>query len=192
MVALYFICVDKIYILDQIEHHLPKVWVKKIGSHLRDLIQTLGGYLKAEATLVLISFIISLIGLYILQFTGFNISYPLLMALFIGFVDALPILGSGTAMIPWAVISGINGDINLAIAILVLWIIMCIVRQFAEPRVVSHHIGIHPIFTLIAMYTGFKLIGVLGMFIGPIVLIILKNIFATMIDKGVGKAIFDR
>lgn len=92
VVALYFICVDKIYILDQIEYHLPKVWVKKIRVHLKDLIDSLGGYLKAEATLILVSFIVSLIGLYILEFSGFNIQYPLLMALFIGFVDALPIL----------------------------------------------------------------------------------------------------
>ena len=88
VVALYFICVDKIYIIDQIEHHVPNLWVKKIGNHLRDLIKTLGGYLKAEATLVLVSFIISLVGLYILEFLKFNIQYPLLMALFIGFVDA--------------------------------------------------------------------------------------------------------
>ena len=92
VIALYFICVDKIYILDQIEHHLPKLWVKKISIHLKELIQTLGGYLKAEATLILVSFIISLIGLYILQIVKFNIQYPLLIALFIGFVDALPIL----------------------------------------------------------------------------------------------------
>ncbi len=92
VVALYFICVDKIYILDQIEYHLPKVWVKKIRVHLNDLIDSLGGYLKAEATLILVSFIVSLIGLYILEFSGFNVQYPLLMALFIGFVDALPIL----------------------------------------------------------------------------------------------------
>ena len=92
VVALYFICVDKIYILDQIEYHLPKVWVKKIRVHLKDLIDSLGGYLKAEATLSLVSFIVSLIGLYILEFSGFNVQYPLLMALFIGFVDALPIL----------------------------------------------------------------------------------------------------
>ena len=192
VVALYFICVDKIYILDQIEHHLPKVWVKKIGSHLRDLIQTLGGYLKAEATLVLISFIISLIGLYILQFTGFNISYPLLMALFIGFVDALPILGSGTVMVPWAAISAINGDFNLGIAIIVLLIIMSVARQVLEPKLVSKNIGVHPIFTLIAMYTGFKIMGIMGLLIGPIVLIIFKNIFASLIDKGVFKTIFDR
>ena len=92
VVALYFICVDKIYILDQIEYHLPKVWVKKIRVHLKDLIDSLGVYLKAEATLILVSFIVSLIGLYILEFSGFNVQYPLLMALFIGFVDALPIL----------------------------------------------------------------------------------------------------
>ena len=192
VIALYFICVDKIYIIDQIEHHMPKIWVKKIWVHSKELIETLGGYLKAEVSLVLISFIISLIGLYILQFSGFNIKYPLLMALAIGFVDALPILGSGSFMIPWAIISALNGDINLGIAIIVLLIIMSIVRQVLEPKLVSKNIGIHPIFTLIAMYTGFKLIGVIGLLIGPIVLIIVKNIFSNLIDRGVFKTIFDR
>lgn len=191
-IALYFICVDKIYILDQIEHHLPKVWVRKMGRHMHDLIQTLGGYLKAEATLILVSFVISLVGLYILEFTGFNIQYPLLMALFIGFVDALPILGSGTVMIPWSIICAINGEINLGIAILILLIIMSIARQVLEPKLVSKNIGVHPIFTLIAMYTGFKFIGIMGLLIGPIVLIIFKNIFASLIDQGVFKTLFDK
>ncbi len=192
ILALYFICVDKIYILDQIEYHLPKIWVKRLSNHLKDLIQTLGGYLKAEATLILVSFIISLVGLYVLSFLNFNIQYPLLMALFIGFVDALPILGSGTVMVPWAIISGLNGDLSLGIAILTLFIIMSIVRQFLEPKLVSKNIGVHPIFTLIAMYTGFKITGVIGLLLGPIVLIIIKNIFANLIDKGVFKAIFDK
>lgn len=192
VIALYFICVDKIYILDQIEHHLPRLWVKKISVHLKELIQTLGGYLKAEATLILVSFIISLIGLYILQIVGFNIQYPLLMALFIGFVDALPILGSGTVMIPWAIICALNGDINLGIAIIVLLIIMSVVRQVLEPKLVSKNIGVHPIFTLIAMYTGFKITGVIGLLLGPIALIIIKNIFANLIDQGVFKTIFDK
>lgn len=192
VIALYFICVDKIYILDQIEHHLPRLWVKKISIHLKDLIQTLGGYLKAEATLILVSFVISLIGLYILQIVGFNVQYPLLMALFIGFVDALPILASGTVMIPWAIICALNGDINLGIAIIILLIIMSVVRQVLEPKLVSKNIGVHPIFTLIAMYTGFKVIGIMGLLVGPIVLIIVKNIFANLIDQGVFKTIFDK
>ena len=192
VIALYFICVDKIYIIDQIEHHLPKIWVKKIWVHSKELIETLGGYLKAQVSLILVSFVISLIGLYILQFSGFNIQYPLLMALAIGFVDALPILGSGSFMIPWAIIEAINGDINLGIAIIVLLIVMSIVRQILEPKLVSKNIGVHPIFTLIAMYTGFKLIGIIGLLVGPIVLIIVKNIFANLIDRGVFKTIFDR
>ena len=192
VMALYFMCVDKIYILDQIEHHLPKIWVMKLGRHMRELIKTLGNYLKAEATLVLVSFIISVIGLYILSFAGFKIEFPLLIALGIGFVDALPILGSGTVMVPWAVIYALNGELNLGIAIIVLFIIMSIVRQFLEPRLVSKNIGVHPIFTLIAMYTGFKIIGILGLLIGPIVLIIFKNIFASLIEQGVMKTIFDK
>ena len=192
ILALYFICVDKIYILDQIEYHLPKTWVRRLSTHLKDLIKTLGGYLKAETTLILVSFVISLVGLYVLAFLKFNIPYPLLMALFIGFVDALPILGSGTVMIPWAIISSLNGDLSLGIAIVTLFIIMSIVRQFLEPKLVSKNIGVHPIFTLIAMYTGFKITGVIGLLVGPIVLIIIKNIFANLIDQGVFKTIFDK
>ncbi len=95
-------------------------------------------------------------------------------------------------MIPWAIISATNGNITLGIALIVLYIIILTTRQLTEPKVVSNKIGIHPIFTLIAMYTGFKITGVLGLFMGPIVLIILKNIFSTMIDDGIVKSIFNR
>lgn len=190
--SLYFICTDKVYILDQIEHHLPEIWVKKLYKHLKEIVSALGNYLKAEVTLVIISFVISLIGLYIFKFAGLNVTYPLLYSLGIGFVDALPIFGSGTVMLPWAIISACNGNVTLAVSILVLWIIMSIVRQFMEPRIVGNHIGIHPIFTLIAMYTGFRISGVIGLFIGPIALIILKNIFSGLLDKGVVKSIFSR
>ena len=107
-------------------------------------------------------------------------------------MDALPIFGSATVMIPWAVIAAFNGDIRLGVLLLILLFIMSAVRQFIEPRIVSGQIGIHPIFTLIAMYTGFKFIGILGLLLGPVILIMLKNIFGTMIDKGVAKAIFER
>ena len=192
LLAIYFICTDKLYLVDQIEHHLPKLWVKRMGMHFRELVTSLGNYLKAEVTLVLIDFVIVLIGLFILQLVGFNIEYPLLAALLIAFVDALPILGAGTAMVPWAVVSAINGDIRLAIALLILYAIILILRQFLEPKIVSKHIGIHPIFTLIAMYTGFKFIGVIGMLLGPIILIVLKNIYKTLIDQGFVKTILDQ
>lgn len=65
-------------------------------------------------------------------------------------------------------------------------------HQLLEPKVVGNNIGIHPVFTLIAMYTGFKFSGIIGLFIGPIVLIILQNAFETMIDNGIVKTILDR
>lgn len=178
--------------IDQVEHHLPETWVKRLVKHIKEIIKALGCYLKAESILIFVSFIISLIGLCIFKFIGLNVGYPLIAALGIGFIDALPIFGSGTVMIPWAVIAAINGDITLGLCILGLLIFMSIVRQFIEPKLVSNQIGIHPIFTLIAMYTGFKFIGVLGMIIGPILLIILKDVFAGLIDKGVVKSIFER
>ncbi len=189
ILALYFICTDKIYMIDELEHHLPEKWMKEITKHIRELIKILGGYLKAQAILILISFIICLVGLYIFKFVGLNISYPLLFAIGIAFVDALPIIGSGAVMIPWGIICSLDGDLKLGIAIVVLWIVMSIVRQIIEPKIVSSKLGIHPIFTIISMYTGFRLIGVLGMFIGPIVLIILKNIFSNFLDGGIVKTI---
>ena len=192
IIATYFVCTDKMYILDQLEHHLPRNWVNKFGIKLRKVISSLGNYLKAEGIIILISFSIVLIGVIIFNIVGMNVKYPVVIALFIGFVDALPILGAGTIMIPWAVTSAFNGDITLAISLMGLYVIIIVTRQLVEPKIISSHIGIHPIFTLIAMYTGFKIIGILGMFIGPVILIILKNIFETMIDNGVVKTILDR
>lgn len=192
ILSLYFICTDKIYMIDQLEHHLPKIWVKKISRFIKEVSSSLGCLLKAEVILVFVSFIICLVGLSIFKMAGLNVTYPLLAALGIAFVDALPIFGSAAAIIPWAIISACNGNLTLAIALLVLLAIMGIVRQTLEPKIVAGQIGIHPIFTLIAMYTGFRFIGVIGMLLGPIILIILKNVFGAMIDKGVAKSIFER
>lgn len=81
ILALYFICTDKIYMLDELEHHLPEKWMKELSKHIRELIKVLGGYLKSQAILILISFVICLIGLYILYFCGFNVGFPLISAI---------------------------------------------------------------------------------------------------------------
>lgn len=161
ILATYFICADRLFILDQIEHHFPKEWVKKLSKNIKKIIALLGGYLKAEAILIVINFILVLIGLFAFEIFGLNVGYPLLMALLIAFTDALPIVGSGTIMLPWAIISAMNGNINLALALFILFVVISVVRQLLEPKVVSNQIGIHPIFTLIAMYTGFKAMGVI-------------------------------
>ena len=188
ILSLYFICTDRIYILDLMEYHMPSKWIQKLAVHIKEISKNLGGYLKAEVTLIFVSFMISVIGLYILKFLGMNVKFPLLIALGVSFVDALPILGAGTVIVPWAIFSALDGDIKLAIAIIILWIIMSVIRQFLEPKIVSGKIGIHPIFTIIAMYTGFRIIGILGMLFGPIVLIILKSIFSNRLEQGISRS----
>lgn len=191
ILATYFITSDKIYIWDRMEHHIPKKILGKIATKVEKITTTLGRYLKAEITMIGISFVIVLMGLNIFYLMGMNVGYPLLMALFIGFIDALPILGSGTVMIPWSIILFLNKDYSVGFSILGLYIFVLAIRQFLEPKIVSSKIGVHPIFTLIAMYTGLKLMGVIGMLIGPIVLIILKNIFENTIDRGIVKSILE-
>ena len=190
ILATYFITSDKFYILDRMEHHLPHKWMKKLIKHSREITSSLGKYLKAELIMIFISFIIVLIGLNVFSFIGMNIKYPILMAILIMFVDALPILGSGTIMVPWGIIEIINQNQSLGFSIIGLYILTLLIKQLLEPKIVSNKIGIHPIFTLIAMYTGFKVLGVIGMLVGPIVLIIVKNILSPFIEEGLLKSFF--
>ena len=178
ILATYFITSDKFYILDRMEHHLSKKMVGKLITNTRKITSSLGGYLKAELILIIISFFILLIGLNIFYVIGMNIEYPILMAI-------------GTVMVPWSIILFINKDISLGLSILGLYIFILVSKQFLEPKIVSNKIGVHPIFTLISMYTGFKIIGLFGLLLGPIVLIILKNVFSETIDKGILNSITD-
>lgn len=191
ILATYFITSDKFYILDRMEHHLSKKMVGKLVKHVKSITSSLGAYIKAEIILSIITFLIVLTGLNIYYLIGMDVEYPILMALFVGFVDVLPILGAGSVMIPWSVILGLNSNYSLALSVLGLYIFIIVIKQLIEPKLVSKHINIHPIFTLISMYTGFKIIGIIGLIIGPIILIVLKNIFAESIDKGILNSIVD-
>lgn len=191
VLATYFISSDKLYILDRMEHHLSKKMVGKIITHAKEITSSLGGYLKAEIILSFITFIIVLTGLNIFYLIGLDVGYPILMAILIGFVDALPILGAGSIMIPWGLILFIRGSNSLALSVFGLYIFIVVAKQLIEPKLVSSNIGIHPIFTLLAMYTSFKIIGVIGLLVGPILLIIIKNIFSEILDKGIVNSLVD-
>lgn len=175
ILATYFITTDRILLLDDIEQRVPKKWIRNANNNFQSVISILGKFLKAELTLVFISFILVLIGLYIFEFLGMNVRSPFLIALGIGFVDLLPILGSGTVMLPWGIALIILGDVTLGISVLGLLVLITVVRQVLEPKIVSNNLGIHPLYTLIAMYIGFKMSGVLGLLFGPIILIIIIN-----------------
>ncbi len=146
----------------------------RIKTVYRDMIHALVGYIKAQALIMAIVSIPLMIGLFIVGVKPF-----VLIAILIAIFDALPIFGSGAVLIPWSIFGFITGDYKVGIIMLVLYFTVIIVRQMLEPRIVGKHIGVPPIFTLISMYAGLKFFGIFGMILGPVCVLILKNLYTS-------------
>ena len=182
---------DKNDIVKFLEHQFPISWLNKIYNIKRDILSVFGSYLRAQLILVTICFFELLIALNLFLSLGLNVKYPLIFSIVISLIDALPILGAGAILIPWSIFSFITGDIKLGFALLILYVIVLAVRQLLEPKLISQKIGVHPLVTLVSMYSGFKLLGIIGFLIGPIVMIILKNVFSKELDNGFFREIFE-
>ena len=98
------------------------------------------------------------------------------IAAIIAVLDIIPVLGVGGAIFPWALVQLIKGRFVFAIGLIVLYVIVLVVRNIIEPKVVGGQVGLHPVVMLICMFAGVKIFGVLGLFVMPVVIIILKNL----------------
>ncbi len=183
--ATLFLVTDRRTITRYLTDLLPNEFVKKISNVVTKSFKSLGSYLKAMCIMICITFVELLIA-----FTILKQPYPLTLALIVAIVDALPILGTGTILIPWAIYSALTGNIGMGIALLVVYLVITVVRQLLEPRIVSENIGVHPFITLLAMYIGFKIFGLFGLIVGPVVMVIFKNVFETMFAAGYFKSLF--
>ncbi len=191
ILALIFFTKDRIYVIDMLEHHMPKAWIKRVTQVIGETLSTIGGYVRVYAKIILITFAELYLSFTICRMIGFEISYPFMLAIIIAIVDILPILGVGTVLVPWAIWLFATGQVGFGIAIAITYIAIFIIRQFIEPKLVSKQFGIHPLITLFAMYAGFRVAGVFGLILGPITLMILKCIFAKQLDRGLFKDLFD-
>lgn len=149
---------------------------RKNVTRAKDLLKmNLGKMAKAYALIMLVTFTEVFIGLTILKMIGlFNSSYIAVIAVVTAIVDVIPVLGTGTIVLPWAAYSFITGNIGMGIGLLVLYATVTVIRQIVEPKLVAGQLGLPPFVTLIAMYLGLKIFGVLGVFILPIIAIMLK------------------
>ena len=134
--------------------------------------------LKGYLTIMFITFIELAIGLTVLR-----VNNSVLLAVLISLIDILPVLGTGTVLIPWSLISLIMGDTFLGIGLIILYMIILIVRNIIEPKFIGKRIGLKPLVTLISMYLGLQLAGVVGMFIFPLAMAFLKNLHDTGVVK---------
>ncbi len=135
----------------------------------------LGKMIKSYATIILITFCEVTIGLNVLKFIGvYDGGYIIAISIVTAFVDIFPVLGTGTIMIPWAIISLFTGNFGLGIGLFVLYALITVIRQILEPKLVSMNVGMHPVITLMGMYLGVQLFGVIGIFTLPITFFLVK------------------
>lgn len=190
ILSTFFISLDKREILAFLEQQFPESWLRKLYNIKREMFNVLGSYIKAQLILMTICFFELLISFNLLAFLKFNLPYPLIFSLVICIIDALPILGAGAILLPWSLFSFVMGDIKMGLALLAIYFLVLSVRQMLEPKLISQNLGVHPLVTLISMYSGFKFFGVIGFLIGPVVMIILKNVFSRELEVGFFREIF--
>lgn len=169
LIATFFLTKDKYLIKDFVFRQLPSSWGTKLTSLKTDLFVALIGFLKAQSIILSITFLESFIGL---NFIG--VEYAFTLAIVIALVDILPVLGTGSIYVPWAITNFIWGNYRLGVSLLVLYAIIVVVRYMIEPKIVGQQLGIHPVLALMSMFVGLKLIGVAGLILGPTTVVALK------------------
>ncbi len=171
MVALFLISLELPQLKGKAKLLINPVTYEKISLVLTDLTKAGVGFFKAQIILSLITFVMAYTGLTIL-----GVPYTLLLSLLIVFVDILPILGTGSVLVPWATILLLQGDKTLGIGLIILFIVITVVRRMVEPKVYSANMGLSPLAALISLYLGFKILGVAGLFLGPALVIVYETL----------------
>jgi len=146
-----------------ISSHMPAVWHSTWLPRLKKLKQSLWGWLFAQTKLVCITLVILIAGFLLLR-----IPHAFLWAGAVCLVDILPILGTGTVLIPWSLVCFLQGDSLRAVGLLAIYTVVSLLRSVLEPRLVGKQLGLDPLVTLLALYAGYRIWGVPGMLLAPI------------------------
>jgi len=179
LMATYFLTADYPRIRSKVTEQLPPN-VRTFGGFVKTTFNAaFGGYLKAELLLSLGVFFILSAGLAMTR-----LPYAMLIAFLLAVLDFIPIIGSGTVMVPWAIICFALGDWKKGAALLIIWGVVCIFRRLAEPKVLGSQTGLHPVLSLASIYVGMRTFGVLGMVFGPVVLLVLINVCKSGVLRG--------
>lgn len=179
IMAAYFITADYPHYRFLMTDRLPPE-VRTFVSHIKHTaLGAFAGYVRAEVIISAGVFAILLVG-----FLLIGQPYAVLLALLLAVLDFIPIIGSGTIMVPWAFIDLLTGNWVHAVGLMVVWGIICVFRRVAEPKAVGSQTGLSPILSLISMYVGMRVGGVLGMILGPVLCLVAINVARTGIFDG--------
>ena len=182
IMSAYFFIVQREDVIHWMKGIAPEAVTKRMAMVMDNLKYAVGGYFKAQFKIMGIVFLILLAGLGFLK-----IHYFVLIAFLIAFLDFLPFFGTGTAMIPWAVYEVFMGEYKVAAALLIIYVVTQAVRQLIQPKLVGDSVGLNPLVTLLLIYIGYRIGGVIWMILAVPVGMVLIN----MCQAGAFDYIFD-
>ncbi len=171
MIATVFIAVDFDRIKAFLRQNLPDRALRFSVNVKNSFLEMIWQFIKSYFLIFLITAAENTLGLVLI-----GVGHPLLIGVLIGLFDAFPVVGSGTILIPWAIVTLITGGVFRGVALLALYLVIIVVRQIIEPRIVGKHVGLRPIVTLSCMYVGTRLFGGVGLFAMPIMAAIVVDL----------------
>lgn len=172
ILSVYFMVTDNKNVAAAVHKLLGEKFTDKMRAVKSEFRQYLGGYVKAQFTIMCIAFLIMLT-----EFSITGVKYAMVIAFVTAFLDALPVFGSGIVLWPLAVMNFLSGNIKNGIVMIAAYLSVMLMRHLIEPKLVSAKIGINPIFTLMAMYVGYRIWGIGGILIGIFILIIAVSLY---------------
>ena len=168
LLSAYLFVAERQQLNEWFRKHTPAVFHIYYNMIRRSLIKSVGGYLKAQLKIEVWMYVLLVVGLGVL-----GVNYYALIALIIAILDFIPFLGTGTVLIPWAVIKIFAADYKTAVGLLIIWCVGQLARQLIQPKIVGDSIGVPPLPTLLLLYIGYQIDGVIGMIIAvPIGLLV--------------------
>ena len=169
---------DKDYLPNLLSKVVPEAITERWNMIKRGLRHAVGGYFKAQIKIEIWMYLLLGIG-----FTILKVRYAFIIAIGVAFLDFLPFFGTGTVLVPWAIIKFLNGDYTMVIGLLIIWGVGQMARQLIQPKIMGDSMGLAPIPTLILLFVGYKVGSVAGMIIAVPIGIIVLNMY--------GEGVFD-
>lgn len=163
---------DRDKILEFFKKYMPEGGSKYYMYLKKDVKHLVGGYFLAQFKIMFVIAVVLAVGLLVLR-----VDYALLIAVIVAFLDFLPVLGTGTILIPWAVIRLFSGDTAFAVGMLALYVLTQVLRRVIEPKIVGDTMGLDPLATLLFLYLGFKISGVAGMILAVPIGMLFLNLY---------------
>lgn len=168
LISLIYFSLDYLRINDFVKSLLPKTWISVLSTFKKEVFTVIRKYFLSYFFILIITFVVMISGFMILR-----VEHALFVAFLVAVLDLLPIIGVGTVLIPWSIIELISGNRFLGVGLLLLFVVNAIIRQLIEPKILGRNLDLHPIVTLLLIYVGYSLFGLVGLIILPLIAVTL-------------------